>query len=143
MEANTQDPGNTPPLRSSGSDAKPDAATKHAAVQTEASMSMESIVTELSAHSTDDARGIINAAQTILKGDQNDVRNLCKPWGVQLKAQRHYRPMDTIRQELKMALTKRAMELKSETEASAGGAATEHAETEVRADDARAETPRS
>ena len=35
------------------------------------------------------------------------------------------------------------MKLKSETEAPAGGAATEHAETEVRADDVLAETPRS
>ena len=63
--------------------------------------------------------------------------------GVQLEAQKRYRPMDTIRQELKMALTKRAMKLKNESEASAGAAATEHAETEVRADDALAETPRS
>jgi len=62
---------------------------------------------------------------------------------VQLKAQKRYRPMETIKQELKMALTKRAMMLKSETEASAGGVATEHAETEVRADDALAETHRS
>ena len=51
--------------------------------------------------------------------------------------------METIKQELKTALTKRAMKLKSETEPSAGGAATEHAETEIRADDALAETPRS
>ena len=50
--------------------------------------------------------------------------------------------METIKQELKTALTKRAMKLKSETEPSAGGAATEHAETEIRADDALAETHR-
>ena len=51
-------------------------------------------------------------------------------------------PMETIKRELKTVLTKRVMKLKSETEPSAGGAATEHAETEVRADDALAETPR-
>ena len=39
-----------------------------------------------------------------------------------------------------MALTKRAMKLKSETEASAGGAATEDTETEFDVDDAHAET---
>ena len=62
------------PLRSSGSGAEPDAATEHIAVEAEASMSMEDIVTELSAHSTDDARDVINAAQTILKGNQKDIR---------------------------------------------------------------------
>ena len=39
-------------------------------------------------------------------------------------------------------MTKRAMKLKSETELSAGGPVTEHAETEIRADDALAETHR-
>ena len=61
-----------------------------------------------------------------LKGDQNDVRNLCKPWGVQLREKKRYRPMDTLKQELKIALTKRAKKLKSENEGSDSGAATEH-----------------
>ena len=42
-----------------------------------------------------------------------------------------------------MSLAKRAMELKSATEASAGGAATEHTESEFHVDDALAETLRS
>ena len=129
-EATMQDPGNAARLRSSGSAAEPDAATEHIAVEAEASMSMDAIVTESTAHPTDDARDVIKAAQTILKGDQNDIRNLCKPWGVQLRLQKRYRPMETIKQELKMSLAKRAMELKSATDASAGGAATEHAESE-------------
>ena len=108
------------PLRSSGSGAEPDAATEHIAVEAEASMSMEDIVTELSAHSTDDARDVINAAQTILKGNQKDIRNLCHAWGVQLKSQKRHRPTETIKQELKMSLTKRALELKRKTDASAG-----------------------
>ena len=108
------------PLRSSGSGAEPDAATEHIAVEAEASMSMEDIVAELSAHSTDDARDVINAAQTILKGNQKDIRNLCHAWGVQLKSQKRHRPTETIKQELKMSLTKRAMELKRKTDASAG-----------------------
>ena len=41
------------------------------------------------------------------------------------------------------SFTKRARKLKSETELVSGGAATEHAATEVRVDDAVAETPQS
>ena len=117
-------------------------ATEHIAAEAEASMSMDDIVTELSAHSTDDARDIVNAAQTILTGKQDDIRNLCKPWGVQLKVQKRYRPTETIKQEHKISWTKRAMKLKSRTDASTGGAATEHAETELCVDDAFAETLR-
>ncbi len=107
-------------------------------------MSEQAIVTEFSVFSTDDARDLVNAAQVTLKSDQKDVRNLCKPWGVQLKAQKRYRPTETLKQELKMVLTKLAMKLKTESEAAAGGVATtKHTETEVRADDALAETPRS
>ena len=51
-----------------------------------------------------------------------------------------YRPTKDMKEELRVALTTRALELKSETEAAAGSAATEHAETEVRADDALSET---
>ena len=138
-----QDPGNAAPLGSSGSAAQPDAATDYIAVEAEASMSMDAIVTELTAHSTDDARDVIKAAQTILKGDRDAIRNLCKPWGVQLRCQKRYRLSDTIKQEPKMSLAKRAMELKSATDASAGGAATEHAESEFHVDDALAETLRS
>ena len=49
-------------------------------------MSMQAIVSEFSALSTDDARDLINAADIVLKGDQDGIRNLCHPWGVQLKA---------------------------------------------------------
>ena len=56
--------------------------------ETETIMSMQAIVTELSAFSTDDARDLMNAAQVILKGDQDVIRNLCHPWGVQLKAKK-------------------------------------------------------
>ena len=64
-------------------------------------MSMDAIVAELNAHLTDAARDVINAAQTILKGNQDDIRNLCRRWGVQLKLQKRYRPMETTKQELK------------------------------------------
>ena len=49
---------------------------------------------------TDDARDLVSAAQVLLKGDQNDVRNLCNPWGVQLREKKRYRPMNTLKQEL-------------------------------------------
>ena len=99
------------------------AATAHIAGEVPASMTLEDIVTEMRAHSTDDARDVSKAAQAILNGKQQDIRNLCKPWGVQLTAEKRYRPTETMRQELKMSVTKRAMKLKSLTDASARGAA--------------------
>ena len=48
--------------------------------------------------------------------------------------------MDTIKQELKMAVTKRAKELKTESEASHRDPVAEHTEVDARADDALAET---
>ena len=88
------------------------AATEHTAAGTEITTCMKAIVTEWNTLSTDDARDLVNAAQVLLKGDQNDVRNLCKPWGVQLREKKRYRPMNTLKQELKIALTKRAKTLK-------------------------------
>ena len=52
----------------------------------------ESIVTEFSASPTDDARDLVNAAQVMLTGERQDVRNLCKPWGVHLTAQKSIAP---------------------------------------------------
>ena len=65
---------------------------------------MQTIVTEFPASPTDNARDLVNAAQVMLTGERQDVRNLCKPWGVHLT--------DTIKQELRRALIERAMELK-------------------------------
>ena len=65
-------------------------------------------MTEWNTPSTDDARDLVNAAQVLLRGDQNNVRNLCKPWGVQLKEKKRYRPTNTLKQELEIGLTKRA-----------------------------------
>ena len=49
---------------------------------------METIVVELSALATDDSRDVVKAAQIMLRGKKDEIRNLCKPWGVQLKAQK-------------------------------------------------------
>ena len=125
-----QNPQNDPPMQASSSAAESDAATEHIAARAETTMSMHAIVVEFSVFSTDNARDLVKAAQAIIKGNQEDVRNLCKPWGVRLKAQKHYRPMETIKQELKTVLTKRAVKLKNEAEPYVGSAATEHAETE-------------
>jgi len=58
------------------------------------------------------------------------------------KAREHFRTKATESQQLQHAPTEhaRAMQLKNETEAPAGGAATEHTETEFHVDDALAET---
>ena len=132
--ATEQTSGDGPPRQASISVAESEAATEHIAAGSNTMMSMESIVAELNAHSTDDERDVINAAQTILKGNQNDIRTLCRPWGVQLTLKKVKRPMETIKQELKMAVTKRAKKLNMEH-----GIA-EHTEVDARADDALAET---
>ena len=119
-------------LHTVGLDAEPDVTNQHVAAAVETTMSMQAIVTEWAAFSTDEAREIVHAAQIILKGKQNDLRNLCKPWGVQLKAQRRYRSTASIKQDLKMALTKHVLNLKSKTEAATGSSATEHPITEDR-----------
>ena len=40
---------------------------------------MQTIVTEFGASPSDDARDLVNAAQVMLTGERQDVRNLCKP----------------------------------------------------------------
>ena len=62
--------------------AESDATTEHTI------MTMETIVTELSACAIDDARDVVNAAQIMLRGNRDQIRNLCKPWGVQLTVQK-------------------------------------------------------
>jgi hypothetical protein len=112
---------------------------------------------------------LCDAVQTLQRGVQAEIRNLCKPWGVHLtakndngkyskrggdvlkseltttfieKAREHFTAKATETQQLQHAGTEhaRAMQLKKETEAPAGGAATEHTETEFHIDDALAET---
>ena len=116
----------SPSMQPSSSAVESGAATEHTAAEAEITTCMKVIVTEWNTLSTDDARELVNAAQVLLRGDQNDVRNLCKPWGVQLREKKRYRPINTLKQELKIALTKRAKKLKSENEGSDRGAATEH-----------------
>ena len=93
-----QDPGNASILRCSDSDAvEPDAATDHIAPASYGSagesssscgdMTMDSIddvVSKLSSDCDESAVALRNAVQTLQRGVQAEIRNLCKPWGVQL-----------------------------------------------------------
>ena len=53
---------------------------------------MQTIVTEFNASLTNDARDLVNAAQVMLTSERQDVRNLCKPWAVDLTAQKSIAP---------------------------------------------------
>ena len=55
-------------------------------------LSVQTIVTDFNASPTDDARDLVNAAQVMLTGERQDVRNLCEPWGVHLTAQKSIAP---------------------------------------------------
>ena len=125
-KAAMQNPENDPAMPATGSASSSDVATEHIAGGPETTMSMEAIVTALGALPTEDARAVVLAAQLVLNGKQQDIRKLCKPWGVQLTAGKRHRPMETIKQELELSLSKRAMELKAETELAVGAADTEH-----------------
>ena len=142
-KAAMQNPENDPAMPATGSATFSDVATEHIAAGPETTMSMEAIITALGALPTGDARAVVLAAQLVLNGKQQDIRTLCKPWGVQLTAGKRHRPMETIKQELEMSLSKRAMELKAETGLAVGAADTEHPAREVRADDALSHAFRS
>ena len=122
------------PRQAISSVTEPDDNAEHAAAGVETTMFMQAIVTEWSAFSTDEAREVVHAAQIILKGNQTDLRNLCKPWGVQLRIQKRYRPTASIKQDLKMALTRRVQKLKNKTQTDARSSAAEHTGTEDRAE---------
>ena len=121
-------------LQNDPSGPEQDVSTERVAAAVEATISMQAIVTEWATLSTDEAREVVHAAQIILKGNQNDLRKLCKPWGVQLKVQKRYRPLASIKQDLQMAVTKHVLKLKSKTTVAAGSNATEHTETEDHAE---------
>ena len=73
--------------------AESDATTEHTI------MTMETIVTELSALAIDDARDVVNAAQIMLRGKQQEMHDLCKPWNLQRKVQKRCRAMERIKED--------------------------------------------
>ena len=68
--ATMQNHHNSPPMQASSSAAESDAATEHIAAGAETTMSLDAIVTELNTLSTDAARGVVTAAQVILKAKE-------------------------------------------------------------------------
>ena len=90
----SQDQGSTSSKRS-----RPDAATEHIAPASsgaagEASSgcgdmtinSLGDVVSALSSDRDKSAAALRDAVQTLQRGVQAEIRNLCKPWGVQLTA---------------------------------------------------------
>ena len=93
-EATMQDPGNASILRCSDSAVEPDAATEHIPPASfgsagEASSgcgdmtikSLDDVVSKLSSDCDDSAAALRNAVQTLQRGTQAEIRNLCKPRG--------------------------------------------------------------
>ena len=184
-EATMQDPGNPSMVRCSDSAVEPDAAAEHIAPASlgwtcEASpgngdltiTSLADVVSKLASDSDESAAALCNAVQTLQRGVQAEIRNLCRPWGVQLttknqigkyskradevlknelkdkfieKAREHFRAKAAENQSFQHAPTEHArpIQLKKETEAPASSAGTEHAEIEFHIDDALAKTLRS
>ena len=94
-----QDPGHASPLRRSGSAAEPDVATEHIAPVSLVSTCealpgsgdmtikcLADVVSKLASACDESAVALCTAARTLQKGVQAQIRNLCKPWGVQLTA---------------------------------------------------------
>ena len=94
-----QDFGNVQLLRRSGSAAEPDVATEHMAPVSLVSTCealpgsgdmtikcLADVVSKLASASDESAVALCTAARTLQKGVQAQIRNLCKPWGVQLTA---------------------------------------------------------
>jgi hypothetical protein len=98
-EGTMQDPGNALLLRCRGSAAEPDAGTEHITPASlgsarEASpgsgdmtiKSLADVVSNMVSESGESAVALCSAVRTLQRGVQAEIRNLCKPWGVQLTA---------------------------------------------------------
>ena len=98
-EATMHDPGNASILRCSDSAVEPDAATEHIAPASFGSAddassgccdmsinSLDDVVSKLSSDCDESAAALRNAVQTLQRGVQAEIRNLCNRWGVQLTA---------------------------------------------------------
>ena len=128
-------------------------ATEAIAAELEASMTLDDVVTELSLHDSQDAQAITNAVWIIQEGKQSEIRKFCQPWGVQLREKKASgkqgnRPDHILKQELKIVLTKRTIQLKNQScnskrdvkdATSPGGTATEHARADFAFEDAVAD----
>ena len=68
-------------MQASSSAAASDAATELFVTEAESTMSLDAMVMQLDTLPSDVARDIVSASQTLLKGNQPDIRKLCKPCG--------------------------------------------------------------
>ena len=86
-------------VRCSGSAAEPDVATEHIAPASlgqacESSpgsrdmtmVSLGDVVSKLASECDESAVALCSAVQTLQRGVQAEIRDLCRPWGVQLTA---------------------------------------------------------
>ena len=86
-------------VRCSGSAAEPDVATEHIAPASlgqacESSpgsrdmtiISLGDVVSKLASECDESAVALCSAVRTLQRGVQAEIRNLCRPWGVQLTA---------------------------------------------------------
>ena len=68
------------------------AATEHGAgplLQSMTIKSLDDVVSKLSSDCDESAAALRNAVQTLQRGVQAEIRNLCNDWGVQLTAKNH------------------------------------------------------
>ena len=178
-EATMHDPRNASILPCSDSAVEPHAATEHIAPASfgsagEASSgcddmtinSLDDVVSKLSSDCAESASDLRNAVQTLQRGVQAEIRNLCNRWGVQLtakndngkyskradhilkselentfiaKAKEHFRAKATENQPIQLKKETDAPTSSSATERAAS-VATEHAKVEFSIEDAIAET---
>ena len=71
-------------LRCSDSVVEPDAVTEHMTIN-----SLDDVVSKLSSDCAESASDLRNAVQTLQRGVQAEIRNLCKHWDVTLTAKNH------------------------------------------------------
>jgi hypothetical protein len=127
-EATMKHPGNAPLLRCSGSAAEPDAATEHIVPASlgstcEASpgsgdmtiKSLADVVSKLACERDESAVTLCSAAEKLQRDVQALIRNLCKPWGVQLTTKNDNgkyskRHNDVLKRELTATFIEKAKE---------------------------------
>ena len=97
--------------------------------------SLADVVSKLASECDESAVALCGAARTLQRGVQAEVRNLCKPWGVQMGSRidgkYKRRDADVLRSELTATFIEKAREhfRTNTSEAAASSAPTEYTET--------------
>ena len=58
--------------------------------------SLADVVSKLASECDESAVALCSAARTLQRGVQAEIRNLCRPWGVQLTAKNEYSNYECI-----------------------------------------------